>query len=136
MEVFRIADARHNDLSGKGGMFGSGRWHVKGFPIVYTAGSRSLAMLERYIHESNIHNDSQLVMLTIHIDDDVLCETIPIQDLPYKWSDPDSDCHSVTQDIGTNWLSEQRTPILRVPSAIVHQETNILMNPILFSALI
>jgi len=131
MEVFRIADKRHSDLSGKGGIFTTGRWHVKGFPVVYTAGSRSLAMLERYIHEDLIYHDSKLVMLTIHIDDDVPCENIQIHSLPDKWSDIDTEHHSDTQKIGTDWLSEQRTAILQVPSAIVPQEKNVLINPFL-----
>lgn len=70
MEVFRLSVKRYADLTGTGGMFGSGRWHQKGQPILYTAGSRSLSALERFVHESPVQMP-QLVMMTIYIPDDI-----------------------------------------------------------------
>jgi len=131
VEVFRIANKRFSDLSGKGGIYGAGRWHVKGFPVVYTACSRSLSMLERFIHESNTQHPRDLVMLTIHIDDNVPSEKVQAHSLPDKWSDTNNENQKSTQNIGTMWLNEQRTPILIVPSAIVPQENNVIINPFL-----
>ncbi|RXJ74547.1 hypothetical protein CS022_02950 [Veronia nyctiphanis] len=126
MEVFRLSLARFADLSGMGGMFGSGRWHQKGYPVVYTAGSRSLAALERFVHESPVHMP-KLVMLTIFIPDSLAIQRRSESELPKGWDAvPDAD---TSRNLGVQWLNEQQSPVMQLPSAIVASEYNFLINP-------
>lgn len=70
MIVFRIAPRKHNKtnnaLSGAGGLFAEGRWHFQGAPIVYTASSRSLAMLERLVNDNTDILSTELSQTEIH----------------------------------------------------------------------
>ncbi|MGF1863984.1 RES family NAD+ phosphorylase [Enterovibrio norvegicus] len=126
MEVFRLSVKRYADLSGTGGMFGSGRWHLKGQPILYTAGSRSLSALERFVHESPVQMP-QLVMMTIYIPDDIAMKRVSEKELPEGWDAvPDAD---VSRRYGTEWLQEMTTPVIQLPSAIIASEYNFLINP-------
>ncbi|MDD1779664.1 RES family NAD+ phosphorylase [Enterovibrio sp. ZSDZ35] len=127
MEVFRLSVKKFADLSGMGGMFASGRWHQKGQPILYTAGSRSLAALERFVHESPVQMPP-LVMMTIYIPDDIAIKRVSESELPNGWDAvPDAD---VSRQFGSMWLQEQQTPVIQLPSAIIASEYNFLINPI------
>ncbi|PKF48734.1 RES family NAD+ phosphorylase [Enterovibrio nigricans] len=126
MEVFRLSVKKFADLSGMGGMFASGRWHQKGQPILYTAGSRSLAALERFVHESPVQMPP-LVMMTIYIPDDIAIKRVSETELPNGWDAvPDAD---VSRHYGSTWLRELTTPVIQLPSAIVACEYNFLVNP-------
>lgn len=131
MEVFRIAHQRFAKLDGIGGVYHNGRWHHAGQPIIYSAGSRSLSMLERYIHEEGAGTLPQLVMLSIFIPDETHVDNISVADLKHDWYSNDDTVQIYTRQIGDEWLSSQRTSVLKVPSAIVPQEYNYLINPLL-----
>ncbi|WP_394209665.1 RES family NAD+ phosphorylase [Enterovibrio calviensis] len=127
MEVFRLSVKKFADLSGMGGMFGSGRWHHKGQPILYTAGSRSLSALERFVHESPVQMPN-LVMMTIYIPDDLAIQRVSDQELPMGWDAvPDAD---VSRNYGTDWLRDGNTGVTQLPSAIIASEYNFLINPV------
>ncbi|WP_407333813.1 RES family NAD+ phosphorylase [Enterovibrio sp. 27052020O] len=126
MEVYRLSVKKFADLSGMGGMFGSGRWHHKGQPILYTAGSRSLSALERFVHESPVQMPN-LVMMTIYIPDDMAIKRVSEQELPTGWDAvPDAD---ISRNYGTEWLREGDTGVIQLPSAIIASEYNFLINP-------
>ncbi|CAH0539883.1 RES family NAD+ phosphorylase [Vibrio marisflavi] len=126
MEVYRLSHANYSSLSGEGGLYGSGRWHQKGALITYTASSRSLAALERFVHES-IEDMPPLTILTIWIPDDVAISRYTIKSLPKGWDSlPDS---GLARSIGQSWLSENQSLLLQVPSAIIQDEFNFLINP-------
>ncbi|OEE63012.1 hypothetical protein A1OK_20735 [Enterovibrio norvegicus FF-454] len=127
MEVFRLSVKKFADLSGMGGMFGSGRWHHKGQPILYTAGSRSLSALERFVHESPVQMPN-LVMMTIYIPDDLAIQRASEQELPTGWDAvPDAD---VSRNYGTDWRRDGNTGVMQLPSAIIASEYNFLINPV------
>ena len=117
------------DLSGTGGLYSAGRWNSLGRAVVYTSGTRSLAMLERYIHERADNKPLDLVMLSIHIPDEMEIKHISSHKLAENWYF-DSDLTQLhTQIIGDTWLGEQSSAVLKVPSTIVPQEYNYLINP-------
>lgn len=127
MEVYRLADARFADLSGLGGVYGAARWHHKGQPILYTGQSRSICVLERFVHEDPV-DMPKLKMLTIHIPDSISIERVTDKQLPKGWDSlPES---TVSRDFGSEWLQEGRTAVLQLPSAIVRDEYNFLVNPL------
>lgn len=126
MDLFRIVSAPFADLNGKGGFYASGRWHRRGRPIVYTSPSRPLAVLERLVHTDAEEVPDDLVLLTIHVPDDLPIDHIHLASLPPNWTEP---LHPACMARGDAWLKAARTPLLRVPSVLVPEEYNLLLNP-------
>jgi RES domain-containing protein len=127
MHVWRICAAKYQDsaFSGMGGLYVPGRWHFQGHRIIYTAESLALASLEIFVHlESSLVS---LVAIKAHLPTNLEVEEIKPHDLPPNWQDVAS--YSLLQKIGQDWLRSHRTPILKVPSAIVPVESNYLLNP-------
>ena len=128
--AWRIAKARYqNDaFSGDDGLHSAGRWHVKGQRVVYAASSLALAALEVFVHLNRAHAGIRWVMFEIGIADGVAVEVLAATRLPRGWrSEPPA---ASTMRIGTDWLRADRSPILRVPSAIIPAESNLLLNPL------
>lgn len=127
--VWRIHRAAYGvGLDGAGGRAASGRWNVKGAPIVYTAGAASLCILERLVNTDPDLLPPDLRLTRIEIPDDV-----PVADLsrraklPARWRVPANT--ALTRTIGMQWLVSNDSAVLRVPSAIVPEESNFLLNP-------
>ena len=127
LSVWRICAARYKDtaFSGIGGLYVPGRWHTQGHKIVYTAQNLSLASLEVFVH---LESDRlKLVAIEAKIPEKLKIEETKISALPDNWQDTKQ--YPLLQQLGRDWLLSQRTPILRVPSAIVPVEYNYLINP-------
>lgn len=134
MKVWRIATETKKylatDLSGKGAAISPGRWNHSDLPVLYTASTASLAMLETVAHIDS--NDLPELKFLISIDINEAQwekrEILKPSDLPKEWDNiPHSDC---TADYGSNWISEGRSLVLCVPSAITPEETVVLINPL------
>lgn len=127
MVLYRITNAKYaDDLSGNGARLYGGRWNSEGKPMVYLASSRSLAVLESLAHlvPTNIPND--FLILNIEVPDDFL--EIPENVLPDNWNEyPEQ--HIVKQ-IGNSFLQRNEHLLLKVPSALVPEEFNYLLNPL------
>lgn len=126
MFLYRISNARYaDDLSGNGARLYGGRWNSEGRAIVYLASSRSLAILESLAHLSPTNIPVDYVILTIDVPDDFF--EIDIKLLPNNWSEyPEP---NILKEIGNSFLQKNEFLLLKVPSAIVPQEFNYLMNP-------
>jgi len=128
MIVYRIAKTKHiHDLSGSGARVYGGRWNDKGIAIIYTSESRALATVEYLVHVPLSIVPSHISIASIKIPDGVTPKEISISDLPASWRDypPPSELAR----LGTHWALTNDTLLLRVPSAVVGQEFNILINP-------
>jgi RES domain-containing protein len=125
--VYRIGKAAYiQDLSGQGGLFGSGRWHKQGTRIIYTSESVSLAKLEILANYRIIPPNMQL--LTMKIPDKVPVQTIDVNILPQNW--PDINYPEVLAEIALTWIKQLDYACLRVPSAQSVNEYNVLLNPL------
>ena len=104
-----------------------GRWNSMGGRMVYASDSRALAVLELVVHLDNteLMEDYSCCMLSIP---SRLCEKVSAKDLPIGW-DALAVNSQVVQPWGDKWLKNGRTPVLKVPSVIVRQEWNYLVNP-------
>ncbi|TAM98574.1 MAG: RES domain-containing protein [Chitinophagaceae bacterium] len=128
MEVFRIAKNKYiHDLAGTGSRLNGGRWNSKGESVVYMSSYRSLAVLEMIVHvpQKNLTNDYQIA--TIHIPEKIKVKTLSIEMLPEHW-------RTVTisprlQAIGDQWLKESKYCVFQVPSVVIPQEWNYIINP-------
>ena len=129
MQVYRISTCKYiNDLGGTGAALYGGRWNPVSFPLLYTSGSISLACLEYLAHNFQILKTVEVCMAVIEIPSSLSIEEVPASDLPEQWSNK---LHPplYTQYIGKRFIEKGEHPLLKVPSAIVPQEFNYLINP-------
>jgi len=129
MRVYRIAKKEYaEDLTGLGAKLYGGRWNHRGTALTYTSETRALATLEFLVHVSLPDVPKGLSIATIGIPDDLIPEEIRPLSLSTNWREHPSS--SKLADIGTKWAKSNRSLLLRVPSAVVEQESNILINPL------
>jgi RES domain-containing protein len=127
MIAYRIARTRHiRDLSGLGAKLYGGRWNNKGTAVVYTSENRSLATVEYLVHVPISIIPDDLSIASIEIPDSIKPECVLLGDLPKNWRDypPPPEL----AELGTKWALSLVTLSLRVPSAVVENEFNILIN--------
>jgi RES domain-containing protein len=128
MEVFRLTSAKYaQDLSGTGAKIHGGRWNQKGEAVLYTAGSRALALVEVLVHLTNAFLPLNYQLITIYIPDDSIVE-IPQKSLPKDWKNIEP--QESTKKITAKWLTENEYLVLKVPSVVVEGEFNYLVNPL------
>jgi RES domain-containing protein len=118
--------SRHLDLSGTGGLRLPGRWHDIGHPVVYLATTPAAALLEVCVHTSANDVPPSYTLLKVSAPDDLTILQIDASQLPEDWQNR----LDLTCDLGTDWLKKGSTALLEVPSAIVPETRNILLNPL------
>ncbi len=126
MKLWRISN--HAELSGGEGLRAGGRWHSPGHAIVYTAEHPALALLEALVHleiEFWGGMPSRYQLLEIEVRDRILRETVSDSLLVGEWFQD----IAMTRAIGDAWLRQGRAALLSVPSAIVPNSRNWLINP-------
>lgn len=128
VRVFRIAKTRYiNDFSGEGSRLFGGRWNKVGDPLVYFSEHLSLSLLEILVHVDfgNIPLDFSYVEVEIP---DTMVKTIKSIDfIKPKWNTEKA--AGELQLFGSNWLKKRDSLALKVPSAVLQKEFNILLNP-------
>lgn len=128
MIVFRLSKSKFaNDLSGKGAEKSGGRWNSKGTALIYTSASRALCTAEIAVHTplGNLPLDYQLI--SIEIPDEIQIQELIKELLPPDWKLlPHS---HATQEIGDRFVLEGTFLVLKVPSVVVQDEFNFLINP-------
>jgi len=126
MLVYRISKCKFiDDLSGLGAATYPGRWNTKGTYILYTAQSASLALLESVVHISKI-NVVPYCIICLEIPETSIKEIKP-EELPEGWErNPPAD---QLKEYGTKFVKENKFLALKIPSAIIFEESNILLNP-------
>jgi RES domain-containing protein len=128
MIVYRLCKKEYaNDLSGRGAEINGGRWNGKGLAALYTSASRALCTIEIVVHIPAGIIPMDYCMVAIEFPDDAPVKIIPVKDLPYSWNNNPISLH--TQRIGNTFLSSQKALVLKVPSAIVKDEWNYIINP-------
>ena len=114
-------------ISGAGSVKTGGRWNSMGIAMVYTSETLSLAAFEILVHlgRENIFNSYRKVEIQIP---ERLILTATVEDLPPGWDERSIDPY-VAMGIGDQWINDNSSLALRVPSAIIPQDNNILINP-------
>lgn len=129
MRVYRICRAEHvaTALTGIGAASYPGRWNSKGVHLVYTAGSHSLALLEMLVHVNTVHDvPANLRLLSYDLPDACVHALEPAR-WPAGWDRlPYS---QAVRRVGDDFVRAGTHLALRVPSAIVPGESNVLINP-------
>lgn len=125
--VWRLTKAAYASCDGEGARLFGGRWNHPGQPVVYASGSLSLAALEYFVNLDTDLTPPDLVSVRIDIPDEVDLTAVAVEDLPRSWRR--SPGPPALQELGTHWSLTGETAVLIVPSAVVPQESNYLLNP-------
>lgn len=127
MQVWRIDKVKRKQtaFSGEGGLYTAGRWTPQGIRVVYTSETLALASLEVFVHAES--DKIPLISIRACLTDNVAIEEIKIDELPSNWQEKSA--YPYLQSIGEAWLKSQRSPVLKVPSAIIPFEYNYILNP-------
>ena len=131
--VWRIGtdtpDYQAHDLSGKGAEKTGGRWNRKGTPMVYASVSRSLACLETVVHLGGSDPlPLNRYLVQIKIPRSLWTSRSKLDPAQHVGWDAEP-AGKVSMDWGTAWIQGKTTLLAEVPSVIVVEEHNILINP-------
>ncbi len=127
MRIWRLCSRRHRRFDGEGARLYGARWNHVGTSVIYTSGSLSLAALELLVHLEIDMVPADLVAIQANVPDSIPIEVLKLPSLPENWRHypaPES-----LKDIGTAWAARGSTAILAVPSAIIPEERNYLLDP-------
>ena len=128
LTAWRIVDARYKNraFTGDGARLYGGRWNSKGVAVIYTAGNLALASIEIVVNLPSPKLLEAFIRIPVLIDPG-LVESLSLKKLPKDWqSRPIS---PTTRTIGDEWVRQQRSVVLKVPSVVVPEEFNYLLNP-------
>ena len=118
-----------DDLSGAGAKNTGGRWNDRGVAMVYASTTRALACLETMVHLNAGGLPLNRFLVEITVPDDVwaAADVSPTQHVDVGWDAVPPGKTSI--EFGTAWVTSQRSALLIVPSIVVSEETNVLINP-------
>jgi RES domain-containing protein len=122
MFLWRISN--YSSLNGAGGLRASARWHSIGRPIVYTADHPAGALAEMLVH---VHRDllpDTFQLMKIKLPDNVKPSTAAVRGTDWRKD------IAASRRIGDRWLDGGKSAVLRVPSAILPDVFNYLINPL------
>jgi RES domain-containing protein len=125
--VFLWRISNHNTLDGRGGLHASARWHSQGHAIVYLATSPAGALVEVLVHLEldPQHLPARYRMLKAEASDETQPRRIAVASLPDNWRDD----LMLTRSTGDEWLIAGQSALLEVPSAVLPETFNLLLNP-------
>jgi RES domain-containing protein len=127
LEAWRLVKGKHaaTAFSGEGASKTGGRWNSRGVPVVYASATRALAALETLVHLNPlVRFDYKIIRVEF---DESLVERLKHSALPQNWkAEPPP---MSTRRLGNEWARALRSAILAVPSVIVPDETNFVLNP-------
>ncbi|HEY8690885.1 MAG TPA: RES family NAD+ phosphorylase [Chitinophagaceae bacterium] len=125
MIIYRLTTGNYaHNISGQGAKNYGGRWNPVGIGVVYMSEFISLSILEILVRVDKFSSPDTYTLLSIQIPEDSVA-TIELKKLRQSWQN-----HiEYTRSIGDEFLKANQTLVLKVPSAIVPQEHNFLINP-------
>lgn len=125
MTLYRFSPRQFSkDISGEGARKFGGRWNSKGNAIVYTSMTISLSLLELLIHSTAHDEIKHNYLTTLEVPEELMTE-VSISTLKKNWISDEG----FTKYIGDEFLQSDFL-LMKVPSAIIPQENNILINPL------
>lgn len=127
MQAWRICARKYQRFNGEGARLYGGRWNHAGTSVIYTSASLALAALELFVHVDVDLLPNDLVAIAAEIPENLAVEMVKPANLPKGWRRyPASES---LKNIGSHWATKCSTAILAVPSAIIPEERNYLLNP-------
>jgi RES domain-containing protein len=132
VRIWRIGtdtpDYGSDDLSGEGARRTGGRWNRAGTPMIYASSSIALSCLETVVHLDAGDLPLNRYLVSIEIPDNVWeAKNILNRDDHVGWDAIPAGITSL--EAGNRWAAEGTSAVLLVPSVIVPEENNVLINP-------
>src|SRR3954452_31180 len=124
MLVYRIVHKLYSENLFASGA--SGRWNSAGNKVIYTAESIPLAFLENMVRRQGVGFNKDFKIMFIEIPDNTRIATIDLTQLEESWRDFHD--YSKCQPLGDIWYNEGKALILKVPSAILPESFNYVIN--------
>jgi RES domain-containing protein len=128
LTAWRIVKRRYaaNAFEGDGARLFGGRWNSPGVPMVYVASTRALAALEQLVHLDRATLLSSFVLIPCEFDEQLVTD-LDLALLPDEWrrEPPPSELAVM----GDQWIKNAVSAVLSVPSAVIGEEKNFLLNP-------
>ena len=126
--AWRLVKARHaaSAFDGEGARLHGGRWNSPGTRVVYVSSSRSLAALELLVHLEIAEALEHYAVIEVRIPAQSIAR-LDRRRLPADWRDDRPP--AALRALGDTWVQQQRSVALEVPSVVVPEETNYLLNP-------
>lgn len=128
MNLFRITREKYSaDLSGEGARLFGGRWNSKGNAVLYTSEHASLAALEVLVNSPIRMLPSDLVLVELVIDPPAEPVIIKAEGLGGDWKSYPAPIF--LKETGDSWIQSCSSLLMKVPSVIIPEEFNVLVNP-------
>jgi RES domain-containing protein len=130
MRLWRIAKTKFiHDRAGTGAKLAGGRWSSRGVAVLYFAATRSLAVLEIFVHLEPEDLPEPLSVLSVDVPDEIFEGRAKrtIAELPPSWRHYPAP--TALQAVGDAWVKAAASAVLELPSAIIPGESNFLLNP-------
>jgi RES domain-containing protein len=126
ISTWRITQRRFlsSAFTGEGAALFGGRWNNPGEYVTYTSDTMALATLETLVHLEHDHDFKDFILIPCSIHPDLITTFDPTT-LPHGWTRN----QAVSRQVGHDFLSSAKTPVLRVPTSVVPQGWNFLLNP-------
>jgi RES domain-containing protein len=116
MVLWRSCNASLSGVfDGTGGLLFAGRWHSRGQAVTYGSTAPALTLLERLVHVEDPDLLPPLAVIRYEMPDELAVEEISLEALADDWRDN----VVLTRKLGDEWIASRRTPLMRVPSAIL-----------------
>ena len=125
MDLWRIS--KFPTLNGEGGRLAAARWNTAGSPIVYLAASPPGALIEILVH---LELDASELPPTYTLLRVSVPSTVRTSTLKVPTGDAWKSDLTLTRKLGDTWLKSKRSALARVPSAILPDTFNYLLNPL------
>ncbi|MCO4864802.1 RES family NAD+ phosphorylase [Cupriavidus sp. WGlv3] len=119
-----------DDASGAGAKATGGRWNRQGTPLIYAASSIALACLETLVHLGSAGLPLNRYLVRIDIPDDLWAAArhLTAASAPVGWDAIPAGKTSL--DTGEACVSAGTSALLLVPSIVIPEEYNVLVNPL------
>ena len=133
MKIWRLVREKYARVcyDGGGGLVTAGRWHHAGHRACYASEHAALAVLEKLVWTDDevVLAEVPFVLVPLTLDSEAHLERLSDAALPERWNAPG---HTAgTREVGTRWLeAASGRPVLSVPSVLVPQAQNFLVNPL------
>jgi RES domain-containing protein len=130
MQVWRICRRRcaKRAYDGEGARRFGGRWNRRGDALAYASPTLSLAALELFVNLATARVPKDLVAVPANFPDELMTERWEAAELPRDWMHT-SPLPEAIQNLGSEWIASLRTAVLLVPSVVIPEEFNVLLNP-------
>ena len=127
MRLWRITPRKYAlDKSCAGAAQYGGRWNPIGMPALYCGTSVAITALEKFVHVGSSPLPP-LVLVAVDIPDEASIYAPDFTTLPGGWDALPTSASA--QAFGGAWLASNADLALKIPSAILPEETNVVVNP-------